>query len=609
MPSVKKLTAKRFQDVIDCHKRGDLEQTREGCREILRREPEHVEALSLLSVVEFETGNTQIALALLNRLIELCPDNPRYFSNRATVLQALGKTEKSIGQCLELIKQHPDRAASYVQLGDLYRDQQRLELAGRQYEKAMALQPGSATPLLKIGWLHMDKNRPQEALDFFQRAEALKPESRRVRLAMAHALSTLGRAQQSREILESLLSKSGGEDPEVMSRLAQTCAILGDKSKALGYGRAALKLKPDLYRNYAMIVGLERPTADSIEVREMRRLLKSAAVTDEQRLEIGFALGKALGDLGEYEQAFHCFELANSLRRRLHPENGGKLEAFQRNAEAYRNAYRLGVAEPTVLPPLQGEPIPIFLIGMPRSGSTLAEHVLTMHSGVDPAGEFSYFVNALDQWADEQGFADRHEACPLFAVAAPESLESVRRQYLSWLGFHRQAGRFVTDKMLYNFQFVGPVLQLFPNAPVIECVRSPMDSCWSIYRTSFAALHHYADDQKDIAEVYKIYREMMDFWRERYPDRIYRLRYEDVIADPNREIRKLLDFCGLEFEERCLTPSENPRPVRTASLSQVRKPFYSGAIGAWRPYADYLKPRMMATGVDRASYENRDSQN
>jgi hypothetical protein len=285
--------------------------------------------------------------------------------------------------------------------------------------------------------------------------------------------------------------------------------------------------------------------------------------------------------------------LANSLRRRLHPENGGKLEAFQCAAEVSREVYRVGATE---LPPHQKDPVPIFLIGMPRSGSTLAEHVLTMHSRVAPAGEFSYFVNALDQWADERGLGDRRAACRGFAGAALDSLESVKRQYLSWLCFHRKSGRYVTDKMLYNFQHVGPILQLFPNAPIIECVRSPMDSCWSIYKTSFAAQHHYADDQREIAKVYKIYRKMMDFWRERYPNRIYLLRYEELIANPDSAIRKLLDYCGLEFEEHCLTPSANPRSVRTASLSQVRQPLYSSAIGAWRPYADYLQPMRDALG-------------
>ena len=587
-----------FKKVIALHKQGDLEGTQRGCREILKHEPEHLEALSLLGVVEFETGNSQVALALLNRLVELCPDNPTYFTNRAKVLAALGEIGASISQCLELIEKYPENASHHLQLGDLYREQGRLELALEHYETAARLEPGSARPLLNVGRLHMDMSRPQEALHCFEQAQSIEPQSRDIKLARVNALSVLLKADQAVDILEGLRQASGGNDPLVLSQLGQTLGMLGQKEQALVYLRKALELKPDLYKNYAVIVDLERKGCVPKEIERMRELLDETGIGDEHRLQIAFGLGRALGDLGDYAEAFRCIHLANTLRRKVEPENSGNYQAFRDTADAYRKAYRRALAPPVSLLEEEQEPgpSPVFLVGMPRSGSTLAEHLLTRHSQVDPGGEFAYLVNALHNWSVKKGFTDRNQGLRMLVEEDPESLQSIRGQYLAWLNFHRENGRIVTDKMLYNFQHIGPILQLFPGACIIECARNPMDTGWSIYRTSFAEDHHYADELGDIARVYGIYGETMKFWRELYPERIYRLQYEDVIADPESEIRKLLAYCGLDYEEACLTPSANPRAVRTASMSQVREPFYQGSVGAWRAYEPFLQPLIEGLG-------------
>lgn len=432
----------------------------------------------------------------------------------------------------------------------------------------------------------------------FEQAQSIDPRSRDIKLARVNALSVLLKADQAVDILESLRQASGGTDPLVLSQLGQTLGMLGQKEQALVYLRKALELKPDLYKNYAVIVDLERKGGVSKEIERMRELLDGAHISDQHRVQLAFGLGRALGDLGDFAEAFRFISLANTLRRKVEPDNSGRYQAFRDTADAYREAYVRRVAPPVSLTEQCREPwsSPVFLVGMPRSGSTLAEHVLTRHSQVDPGGEFAYLVNALHSWSVKRGFTDRNKGLRMLVEADPESLESIRDQYLSWLNFHRETGRIVTDKMLYNFQHIGPILQLFPDAHIIECARNPMDTGWSIYRTSFAEDHHYADDLADIARVYGIYRETMDFWRELYPNRIYRLQYEDVIADPESEIRKLLAYCGLDYEEACLTPSANPRPVRTASMSQVREPFYRGSVGAWRAYEPFLQPLVEGLG-------------
>jgi hypothetical protein len=215
----------------------------------------------------------------------------------------------------------------------------------------------------------------------------------------------------------------------------------------------------------------------------------------------------------------------------------------------------------------------IFIVGMPRSGTSLVEQILASHSTVHAAGELTAMAVLCLSGKDPRGVRDGYlKGIPDAAV--------------------------VTDKMPANFMWIGVILSAFPDAKIVHTSRDPMATCWSIYKTSFTGSgNRFAHDLQDIAKFYKLYRDLMAFWRERFPGKIHDLNYEELTVNQEPETRALLDYCELPWEDACLRFHENPRPVRTASSAQVRKPMYQGSSRDWKRYEKHLTPLKEALGV------------
>jgi len=227
--------------------------------------------------------------------------------------------------------------------------------------------------------------------------------------------------------------------------------------------------------------------------------------------------------------------------------------------------------------------VPLFIIGMPRSGSTLVEQILSCHPDVYSAGEISDFVRL---------------ALPVMEGKAVDAVRSLGREYyqnvaLAYLdGLQRDAGSAirVSDKALSNYQWLGLIRVMFPNARVIHCRRAPMDNCLSIFQKNFTAAHHYAYDLTELGRYYLAYARLMRHWERVLPGYVYTLNYEDLITDQASETRRLLEYCSLDWDESCLAFHNSDRPVRTASLAQVRRPLYTSSLSKWRNYQPYLQP-------------------
>jgi hypothetical protein len=288
-----------------------------------------------------------------------------------------------------------------------------------------------------------------------------------------------------------------------------------------------------------------------------------------------FAAGKAKSDLGEYAAAMDHFRAANLIRRRRRSEPSflNVVESVTRrvveryDADFFRQHAGMGDPDET----------PICIVGMPRSGSTLLERIVSSHPKVIGCGEVAYWSEQGPKWA----FAD--------PTLLRENADKLRNDYLLFLRRGESGTVRSIDKMSGNFLWVGLIHLLFPNARFIHCRRNPLDTCLSIYATPMGQSWEFAGDLNDLATCYELYRRLMDHWRSVIgPDRLLDVDYEDVVREPERWARRLIDFSGLTWDAACLRPEDNPEAVKTASHWQVRQRIHGGAVERWRRYAPWL---------------------
>jgi hypothetical protein len=310
-----------------------------------------------------------------------------------------------------------------------------------------------------------------------------------------------------------------------------------------------------------------------------------ASLSVEDRTELHFALGKAYDEIGRHADAFSHWQDGNALKRRA--------IAYD-EAAAFRTMNRIEAVFSTEVVRRHengGHPsaAPIFIVGMPRSGSTLIEQILASHPQVLGAGELKHFGRAV-KWV-QQISADHRPFPDLVLSLTQQQVHDLGERYLAALGRLPPSVVRVTDKMPMNFTFVGLIHLALPNAVIIHAYRDPVDTCLSCFSKLFADEQNYAYDLAELGRYYGHYRKMMSHWSRVLPSgRILDVRYEDVIADLEGQARRIVAHCGLEWDPRCLAFHQTVRPVRTASAVQVRQPLYNSSVARWHPYKDFLQP-------------------
>ena len=327
-------------------------------------------------------------------------------------------------------------------------------------------------------------------------------------------------------------------------------------------------------------------------LRAMLELYRRADLKRENRVHLGFALGKAFEDIGDYAAAFGYLKSGNDLRAE---EFNYDIESDRALMQSITGAFtRDAIARHQVANETSDRPI--FIVGMPRSGTTLVEKILASHSDVFGAGELDYmfalgtslFLSASSNYEFQS--LDSYEQS-LFETAG--------RTYLDKLAGLDNEARHVTDKMPFNMMMIGLIRIALPHAKIIHCARDPRDTCLSIYKQNFTTGNYrFAYDLRAVAQFHNLYRELMQHWHDVLPGAIYDVRYESLTQDPDDQIRKLLSFCDLDFEERCLHFDKTEAVIKTASAFQVRQPIYTSSVGLWKEYGEFLDPMLDELELD-----------
>ncbi|HEX4144245.1 MAG TPA: sulfotransferase [Pirellulales bacterium] len=528
---------------------GRLAEAAAAYRQIIALRPELAEAYSNLGDVLLDQGQCDEAAAQYVRAIALKPGLFAAHNNLGCILRQQGQLDQAAARFRQAIAIMPDLAQAYNNLGGVLLDQDKLDEAAAQYEKALALEPDLFQAHNDLACVLQQQGQLDRAIGHFRRSLMLAPNVADTHFNLAGALKAQGKFR----------------DAEA------------------SYNRA-LVLDPDYAEAHYDRTDLKTFRAGDYDLAALERLAAAKRLPPAKMLYIHFALGKALQDVGDYPKAFEHLLRANSLRR-------GQVDYDE---AATRQTFRLvaEVFDAALLKRFQGagnpSPAPIFIVGMPRSGTTLVEQILASHPQVRGAGELKNLDRVVRSVAEAAGRPDPFSSGVW--QLSPESLRRLGQTYLASLPKLADGKTRITDKAPGNFLHIGLIRLILPHARIVHTTRDPVDTCVSCFSKLLKSVP-FSHDLGELGRYYCCYSELMAHWRTVLPaGAMLEVAYRDVVDDLEMQARRLVDYCGLPWDDHCLRFHETERPVATASNVQVRRPLYRSAFERWRPYEAYLEP-------------------
>jgi predicted Zn-dependent protease len=599
-------------------------------REQQRSAPAHIE----LAIALGEAGRAMEALAALRRVLQLQPDSVdgwRLFAEqldavgdadgadraRAAHIKAATKDPKLMEAALALVENnlpvaevrlrthlqsYPTDVAALRMLAEVAGRLLRYADAQSLLERCLQLAPSFDAARHNYALVLNRLGKPASALPQVERLLAKEPRNPGYRNLKAAVLANLGDYSESIEVYEAVLEEFPGQ-PKVWMSYGHSLKTARRHAAAVTAYRRAIAVESTLGEAYWSLANLKTFRFADEDVRAMRSALAHNALSEDDRLHFEFALGKALEDTGAYEESFVHYAQGNAIRRRLHPHDADDHMKFVRRSKAVFTAEffaaRAGAGSADLSP--------IFIVGLPRAGSTLIEQILASHPSVEGTMELPNLprIAAELMHGDARGPADGESGGFARAVAAltGQQLRALGERYLAETRIHRKTDRpFFIDKMPNNWLYAGLIQLILPNARIVDARRHPLGCCLSGFKQHFARGQNFTYGLEDLGRYYRDYVELMAHVDAVLPGRVHRVFYEQVIEDTETEVRRLLDYCGLPFEQSCLRFYENERPVRTASSEQVRQPIFREGMDQWRCYEPWLGSLKSALGQVLESY-------
>ena len=460
----------------------------------------------------------------------------------------------------------------------------------RRLEKEDKAAEKTAAALLQRAAGFSEQGRLSEALNLCRRAVEKEPGNFPAQSNLGNVLARLGKTEEAAEAYGNALAMEPSS-VSVLSNLALLKAETGDRDDALGLYRRILEIDPTDAEVFHDLSLLKTFASDDPDLAAMEKLRAELPTDTEKTMFLDFALAKVLDDLGRHDRAFERLASANRLKRASIDYDVARDEALaDRIIGAFDKPFLDAQGSPGHM-----DDKPIFIIGMPRSGTTLVEQVLASHSQVVGAGELNHFRDVV------MGFGAAGPGVKGPGASGQGFPEGVRdldggdfqklgKAYAGLLDQEAPDARRVIDKMPRNFFFAGLIALTLPDARIIHCTRHPVATCFSCFQIYFPDGQEFAYDLGELGRYYRLYNRLMDHWRAVLPGRIFDLSYEDLVAEPEARMRALLEFAGLDWEDACLQFHNTGRQIRTASAQQVRQPLYRTAVERWKHYQKHLWP-------------------
>ena len=562
-----------LQSLMTLYNNGQLALVVEQAQTLTKKYPRALDIWNLMGVSAAQIGQLDQAIFAFKRVLTIKPDYADAYNNMGNALKDQGKLEEAIDAYNKALAIKPDYADAYNNMGNALQEQGKLEEAIEAYNKALAIKPDYADAYNNMGNSLKDQGKLEEAIVAYNKALTIKPDN-------AEAYNNMGIALRDQGKLEEAIvsyNKALSINPDYANAYNNMGNALQDQDKleeAKASYNKALSLKPDYAVVYRNLSTLRKYQPDDNQITFVREMMQQSDLKDDDRCHLQYTLAKMNEDLGDLDAAYGNYISGGKLRQKLlsydFKQDELKFEQIKNIAPklkefAFSKPFDAAINTP------------IFILGMPRSGTTLVEQIISSHTEIHGAGELQF----LSRFVNSNNIYNQ--------TINSENILEVRKNYLNELEKVSQGKPFVTDKMPQNFLHISILLKALPEAKVIHVKRDPAATCWSNFKHYFSADGlGYSYDLKDTVNYFKLYQDLMDFWDQQYSDQIYHLDYDKLTFEQEPETRKLVEYLKLGWEDDCLSPHKNKRGVRTASQQQVREKVYTGSSQAWRKFEPYL---------------------
>ena len=591
---------------------GRLQQAQDECLRLLRKQ-QHPGAILILGWIAHQQRELEVAVKRYQQYLGLRPKDAEAHYTLGLVFKELGRTELAIEHFNQSIAIVADNAAVHRQLGDAYTKLRRLEEAIKPYETALALQADDVVTTINLGNVFHGLHRYTQSIHLYQQALSMQPDNVQVRRHLGASYQRTGQTQEAVKCFEQALSLSP-DYVDARIKLAEVLRELGRAEEALVQVEQVIDLKPDETQAHIILALILRELGEAeLAIERFERLLCTQPrcghlyyqismlkpkqelipvvenLIGDPELPVGdtiychFALGNIYRGSKSFDQAFSHFLEANTLYRKTFvydaKEHALLIDSLIKvySERFFKRKHQFGSASQ----------LPVFILGMPRSGTTLVEQIISSHPKVYGAGELQAISAIVLSISQRLEHADLYPEC--MTLFDQEMAEEYSARYLQELALHSATAKHITDKFPGNYFKIGLIKTLFPDARIIHCQRNPLDTCISIF-------FHCIQDWKwsfeltELGQYYLDYQRLMSHWHKLFPGEIFTVQYEELVMDQERVSKQLIDYLGLKWDEKCLDFHNNERDVRTISNMQVRQPMYKNSMNRWKHYEKHLQP-------------------
>lgn len=540
-----KLTLKAYEEAISSFNAAIKYQLRQW------------EVYNNLGISLMSLGRASEAAKVFQESLKINPKSAETQNNLGTALAKLSKPQSAVECFREALSINPTYAQAYTNLGKTFLGMAQYDEAEECFLQALQVQPNHVAAYFALGNLFRKQNKVKDAIISYEKAIEIRPNYLEAYNNLGNLLVSIGKFNDARTSYE-----------------------------------AALKIKPDYALAHRHLSNVKKYNANDSQIEILQKLILNPNTNKKDRIALSYALAKAFDDSGKYEDAFSYYKLANRENNELVEFNilEEKKEFSNIKNISIKNKF-ISLTQQNSRPISQ---IPIFIIGMPRSGTTLVEQILASHSKVFGAGELPFMNKLCNSVFQELNY---RKSLSENKNVSLEKLISIRNKYTQYLDDLNANEVFITDKLPINFKWIELILNSIPEAKIIHVKRDPKATCWSIYKTFFSkGGNKFSYDMDHIIAFYKMYKELMELWDTYFGDKIYTIKYENIVNDQANQTRHLLTYCDLNWEDRCLEFYETERTVETASQTQVRRKIYDEGINSWKNYKPYIQE--LISGLD-----------
>jgi len=567
------------------------------------------------SVIElFTSGKTQLTLDAIDALSEIYPNEPVLFNIKGACYATLGQLNKAILIYKKAISIMPDYADLHYNLGNTLRELNQLEDAIKSYENALSIKKDYVAARYNLGVTLQELERYDDAAEQYEKALLNDSQNIEVLINLGSVYQALGQFEEASEQYEAILAINPLNE-DALNNLGIIFRDLDQSDDAISYFKKVLEINPqyagayynlgfiyqdlgkaeDAISQYEKAVAisdhawsyhnlsyLKNYKANDPHITKIKLLLSSNNLIQLDRIHLNLALAKVNESLGNQKEFFKFLNEGNSLRKK---ELDYSLDQTLKTHTCIKKIFKSTIPSIKKLNSfLQNEKRPIFIVGMPRSGTSLVEQIISSHHQVFGAGELNTLTKLVSPIIKNYLAGD-------ITKLTEKTLLYIHQEYSEMLSRLNSSEAVITDKLPLNFQYIGFILSIFPDAKIVHLKRDARATCWSNYKHFFTDEENgYSHNFDDLIGFYSLYKDLMDFWHETYPNKIYDLCYEDLTKNQEKETKKLLEYCDLDWDENCLKFHENQRQVKTPSTMQVRKKMYQGSSDDWKKHWTYIQP-------------------